>query len=105
MTRHSCGSKVRYADVPEAMAALDLAQKTWRVPPVRWYRCTGHASCGGYHLTLHPYNPGRRPDDPTRVAARTSAEKLKQAARDANPFSVLANLADGGTVPTERRTA
>ena len=82
MTRLSCGSKVRYDSVPEAMRALEEAKLTWGYPPVRWYECNGHNGCGGYHLTAQPHKEeiGRERAQlislETRARARASKNPL-----------------------------
>lgn len=43
--------KTRLATVQDAMRELEVAKRTWRYPPVRWYECN---LCGGYHLTAQP---------------------------------------------------
>lgn len=88
MTRWSCGSKERHETVPEAMAALDTAKRTWRYPPVRWYRCDGPDGCGGYHLTAKP----KLEEVGSRERARMISEEKK--ARDRRRMSPLAAALD-----------
>ena len=48
MASDDCRGKTKYPTLAEAQRGLELAQRTWRYPPARWYACD---VCGGYHLT------------------------------------------------------
>lgn len=78
--------KERFATVADAQRALEVAKRTWRVPPKRWYYC---GDCDGYHLTIQD----KRASGPEREAAQREAAQAKADwRRKTHPFAALDQL-------------
>lgn len=82
--------KVALDTVQEAMRELDLAKRTWRYPPIRWYKCP---QCSKYHLTAQP----KAADVGRRRAEMIGAENRAADKRNRNPITVALDAAKGGT--------
>jgi len=87
MASDDCRGKTKYPTLAEAQRGLELAQRTWRYPPARWYACD---VCGGYHLTGKRAQAGNL--DEQEAAFRENRERRATDKRSRSPFAGLDKL-------------